>query len=327
MKNIKTILTITLAAITLLFGSCKKNNIDANGCFYDIDEATTVANKKNQDIMIIITLDGDDEDSTDFMDKVVRDSKFKEEIASKYAVVCMDFSQKSYEATVAADDADAATKKAAEEKANLLQKNTRVATILNASETPVIYLLSKEQYLITGLFYDDENRTLDGFKEAIAAKSSTIDDMHKMIYQTKIGNAAEKVNAIDALFEATSPSFRLPLLELIDSVKKLDPTNVNGLTGKYIYEAAALKSDKALLDGDVKAAVQFFIDVAEEEFVPAESKQQALYTAAYMCSMAELEEIPVIINYLEKSIQLAPDSDDVPAIQRVIQALKAQQTE
>ena len=80
MKNIKTILTITLAAITLLFGSCKKNNIDANGCFYDIDEATTVANKKNQDIMIIITLDGDDEDSTDFMDKVVRDSKFKEEI-------------------------------------------------------------------------------------------------------------------------------------------------------------------------------------------------------------------------------------------------------
>ena len=327
MKNLKTLTTILLAVAAMLFISCGKKTTDANGCYIDIDEATAAANKKNQDIMVIITLDGDDEESTDFLEKVVHDPKFKDEIASKYAVVAMDFSQKSYEATVAAEDADAATKKAAEEKANLMQKNTRVATILNASETPVIFILSKEQYLISGLFYDDENRTLDGFKAAIAEKSSSIDDMHKMIYQTKIGNAQEKIKAIDALFEATSPSFRLLLVDLVDSVRKLDPTNTTGLAGKYIYEGAALNSDKALLDGDVQTAVKCFLDVAEEEFVPAESKQQALYTAAYMCSMAELEEIPVIISYLEKSIQYAPESDDVPAIQRVIQALQAQQTE
>ena len=218
---------LTLALFTLIASlliiSCAKAKTDAYGCYYDFDEATAVANKKNQDIMVIITLDGDDEQSTDFMNKVVRDPKFKDDIASKYAVVCMDFSQKSYEATVAAEDADAAAKKAAEENANRMQKNTRVATILNASETPVIFLLSKEQYLINGLYYDDENRTLDGFKEAIAAKASSIDDMHKMIYQTKIGTAEEKIAAIDALFEATSPSFRLLLLDLVDSVKSLDP--------------------------------------------------------------------------------------------------------
>ena len=322
---------LTLALFTLIASlfiiSCAKAKTDAYGCYYDFDEATAVANKKNQDIMVIITLDGDDDQSTDFMNKVVRDPKFKDEIASKYAVVCMDFSQKSYEATVATEDADAAAKKAAEENANRMQKNTRVATILNASETPVIFLLSKEQYLINGLFYDDENRTLDGFKEAIAAKASSIDDMHKMIYQTKIGTAEEKIAAIDALFEATSPSYRLLLLDLIDSVKSLDPTNKSGLVGKYVYEAAAAKSDKALIDGDVKTAVQYFIDVAEEEFVPAESKQQALYTAAYMSSMSELEEIPVVISYLEKSIQYAPDSDDVPAIKRVIAALQEQQNQ
>ncbi len=322
---------LTLALFTLIASlfiiSCGKAKTDAYGCYYDFDEATAVANKKNQDIMVIITLDGDDEQSTDFMNKVVRDPKFKDDIASKYAVVCMDFSQKSYEATVAAEDADAAAKKAAEENANRMQKNTRVATILNASETPVIFLLSKEQYLINGLFYDDENRTLEGFKEALAAKTSSVDDMHKMIYQTKIGTAEEKIAAIDALFEATSPSYRLLLLDLIDSVKSLDPTNKSGLVGKYVYEAAAAKSDKALIDGDVKTAVQYFIDVAEEEFVPAESKQQALYTAAYMSSMAELEEIPVVISYLEKSIQYAPDSEDVPAIQRVIAALQEQQNQ
>ena len=325
MKKLTLVLFTLIASLFII--SCGKAKTDAYGCYYDFDEATAVANKKNQDIMVIITLDGDDEQSTDFMAKVVRDSKFKDDIASKYAVVCMDFSQKSYEATVAAEDADAAAKKAAEENANRMQKNTRVATILNASETPVIFLLSKEQYLINGLYYDDENRTLEGFKEAIAAKASSIDDMHKMIYQTKIGTAEEKIAAIDALFEATSPSYRLLLLGLIDSVKSLDPTNKSGLVGKYVYEAAAAKSDKALIDGDVKTAVQFFIDVAEEEYVPAESKQQALYTAAYMSSMAELEEIPVVISYLEKSIQYAPDSDDVPAIKRVIAALQEQQNQ
>ena len=46
-----------------------------------------------------------------------------------------------------------------------------------------------------------------------------------------------------------------------------------------------------------------------------------------MSSMAELEEIPVVISYLEKSIQYAPDSDDVPAIKRVIAALQEQQNQ
>lgn len=46
MKNIKTILTITLAALAMLFISCGKSNVDANGCYYDIDEAAVVANKK-----------------------------------------------------------------------------------------------------------------------------------------------------------------------------------------------------------------------------------------------------------------------------------------
>ena len=326
MKNLKTLTTLLIAA-AILFVSCGKTNTDANGCYYDIDDAAAYANKKNQDIMVIVTLDGDDEQSTDFLDKVVRAPSFKEEVASKYAVVCMDFSQKSYEATVAAEDADAAAKKAAEEKANLMQKNTRVATVLNVSDTPVIYILSKEQYLITGLFYDAEDRSVEGFKAALDEKASVISDMHKMIYQTKIGNAEEKIAAIDALYEATSPSFRILLLDLVDSVKKLDPSNKTGLVGKYMYEAAAAKSDKALLDGNVRGAVDAFVNIADEETISAESRQQALYTAAYMSSMSELDELDVVIGYLEKSISLAPDSEDVPAIQRVIAALQAQTQE
>ncbi len=319
-------LTIALFTIiaSLLIISCGKAKTDANGCYYDIDDAAAVANKKNQDIMLIVSVDGDDEDSTDFMDKVVRDPAFKKEIAENYAVVNMDFSQTAFEATTADENADAKTKKAADEKAEIMKKHTRLVTMLEVQETPVVYILSKEQYLINGLFYDDENRTLEGFKNALAEKSALIDDMHKMIYQTKIGTAEEKVTAIDKLFEATSPNYRLFLYDLIDSVKKIDPSNSSGLTGKYIFEAAAIKSDKAFIDGDVRGAVQAYIDVADEELVPAEERQIGMYTAAYMASKTELDPIPVVIGYLEKSISLAPESEKVPAIRRVIAALEAQ---
>lgn len=327
MRNLKTIFTILLAGAAMLFISCGKAKVDANGCYIDIDDAVKAANKKNQDIMIIVSVDGDDEDSSDFMEKVVRVPEFKSDIATKYAVVCMDFSQTAYEATAAAENADSATKKTAEANAAIMQKNTKYATMLNVTETPVIYLLSKEQYLVTGLFYDSDDRTLDGFKAALAEKETLISDMHKMIYQTKIGNSEEKVRSIDALYEATSPSYRYFLSDLVDSVPKLDPSNKTGLVGKYLYEAAAAKSDKAILAGDVKAAVQAYLDIADEEKIPGESRQQALYTAAYMCSMTELEEIPVIISYLERAIHAAPESDDVPAIRRVIAALTTQAQE
>ena len=322
MKKLTFALFTILASLLII--SCGKAKVDENGCYYDIDDAVAVANKKNQDIMLIISVDGDDADSTDFMDKVVRDPGFKNEIAVNYAVVNMDFSQTAFEATAAAEDADAKTKKAADAKAEIMKKHTRLVTLLEVAETPVVYILSKEKYFINGLFYDDTNRTLEGFKEALAAKSALIDEMHKMIYQTKIGTAEEKVKSIDALYEATNPTYRIFLYDLVDSVKKLDPSNSSGLVGKYIYEAAAIKSDLAFIDGDVRTAVQAYIDVADEALIPAETRQIGMYTAAYMASKRELDPIPVVIGYLEKAIQIAPESSQVPAINRVIAALQAQ---
>lgn len=322
----KKLFTITLALLTFILISCGKAKTDANGCYYDIDDAAAVANKKNQDIMLIISVDEDDTDDFDFMNKVVRDQNFKKEIAENYAVVYMDFSKKNIETSLTADDADAAAKKQVEENEALFKKNSRLITLLEVQDTPIVYLLSKEKYFIKGFFYDEDNRTLEGFKNMIAEKSSLIDEMHKMIYQTKIGTAEEKVNAIDKLFEATSPNYRLFLYDLVDSVKKIDPSNTSGLLGKYIYEAAAIKSDMAFIDKDVRTAVQAYIDISEETLIPAETRQIGMYTAAYMAAKTELDPIPVVIGYLEKSISLAPESEQVPAIRRVIAALEAQAT-
>ena len=192
MKKI-TIALFTIIAAALFISCGKKSDIDANGCYKDIELAVKAAEKNNQDLMVIITMENTDEGSSNFLDNIVRAPAFKTDIASKYAVALMDFSQAAYEATVEKEGATDAEKKAAAENAELLSKNTKYATMLNVKETPVVYILSKEMYMIFGLYYDEENRTLDGFKALLAEKSSTIDAMHKMIYQTKIGNADEKV--------------------------------------------------------------------------------------------------------------------------------------
>lgn len=309
----KKLLTITLALLTFILMSCGKSKVDANGCYANFDDALEVAQKKNKDIMLIISMDEDDEDSKDFMDKIVRNENFKKEIAEQYAVVNMDFSQKTFEA--AANDKD---------KSELLEKNRKLVTLLQVSDVPVVYIISKEQYLIKGFFYDDENRSYEGFKNELADKAALIEQMHKMIYQTKIGTAEEKISAIEDLYQATNPTYRIFLIDLMDSVKKLDPSNSSGLVGKYIYETAAEKSNKAYLEGDIRAAVDAYLKIADEELVQNETKQIALYTAAYMSSKTELDSIPVVIEYLNKAIAFAPESEQVPAIKRVIAALEAQ---
>lgn len=325
MKKIALVLCMIIVSLSVI--GCGYSKADAYGCYTDIDDAITVASKKNQDIMIIVSLDSDGEDSFDFMNKVVRVPEFKSDIASKYSVVCMDFSQKAYESATALDNAGNSVKKNAEKNNEIIQKNARYATMLSVTKTPAIYILSKEQYFIVGLYYDDENRSVEGFKSILSKNNSLVDEMHTMIYQTKIGTPEEKIRSIDALYEATNPSYRFFLLDLIESVVKLDPFNKTGLVEKYVYDTAVAKSNKAILDGDVKAASQAYLDIVDSELISAESRQKALYTAAFICSRFGIEENSVIINYLEKAILLSPESDDVSAIQRVIAALNKQAQE
>lgn len=320
-KNI----TVLFAIIASLFiCSCGKTAVDSSGCFSNIDDAVSNAQKKNQDILVVVTMCGDDAQSQNFVDTIIRDEKFKNDIASNYSVVRMDFSQSSYEATVAAEDANDTAKKNAEKRAQTMQDNTQFANLLNVSVTPMVYILSKEEYLITSIYYDSSEKSYEGFKALLEEKKETIDEMHKMIYQTKIGTPEEKMNAIDALFEATAPDNRIFLTDLLASAKKIDPNNKSGILGKITLAAADSQAKKALNSGDFKTAVTTYLSVENEPSISPEDKQQSVYTAAYIAAVSELEENSVVIEYLQRAIDLAPDSEEVPAIKRVMDALAAQ---
>lgn len=325
MKTLKiALITIIAALTTLTLVSCGNNDTDSSGCYSDIDLAFNTAQKQNKDLIIFVTLNGDDANSQSFIDTVIRNEKFKEEIASKYIAVRMDFSESSYKATVADEGANDKAKKNAEKRADIMQRNSVFANLLNLAVTPMTFIFSKEKYLITSILYDSGEKSYEAYKAMLQEKEETIDSMHKMILATKTGTAEEKMQAIKELYDATAPEARHFLSPLLSSAKKLDPSNKSGLLGDLIYAAADAIAVKAVNTGDIKTAVDAYVSLENETSISAEDRQQALYTAAYMLSVSELEDASVVINYLERAIAVAPDSDEVPAINRIIQALSSQ---
>ncbi len=193
---------------------------------------------------------------------------------------------------------------------------------MNASATPTVFVLSKEVYLITSIYDNAKVKTYDSFKKQLKEISPVIDEMHKMIAKTKKGSAEDKMKAIDALYQATAPEAHLFLADLLASAKKIDPSNKSGLLGECLYSAADAKAVAAINSDNIKAAVEAYLSIENEDSINPADRQQALYTAAYWCSKAGLEDNSVVISYLEKAIAVAPESEKVPAIKRVIESLQ-----
>ena len=322
----KLFLSIIIFSILLLSG-CSKVQLDADGCFSDVDSALKYAAKKDCNVLLFVTMEDDDNDSTELLNKVIRDGNFKTEIASDFAVTRLDFSQKSYAATVVPEGSDEKTEKAANAIADQIQKNTRFASLLNVSQTPSIYILSKESYVLASFFYEAEDKNLSDFNELLQKENQKANQLKEIIKNTKKGSQLERVSAIDALYEATENDYRVFLADLLNSVKSLDKKNESGLLGKYIYAAADANAIKAMNQGKIEEAVKFYIEAAENEFLEPNLKQQAYYVAAYICSItgagSSFSDSSVIIGYLQKSIDADPESKEVPSIKKVLDVVSS----
>ena len=315
---------LTLLISLILMSGCSKVQLDSEGCFTDADAALKYASKKDRNLLLCITMENDDAESTAFLNSVLRNEKFKNEIASDYVLLHFDFSQKTYEETVVPEGSDAKTQKAAEAKADQIQKNTRFASLLNVSQTPAFFILSKESYVLASFFYEDENLTLNGFKNILQNQKQTVESKTALIKAAKKGSASQKISAIDALYEATEADFRPLLEDLISQVAKLDKNNESGLLGKYIYADADAQAVQFVNQGKVKEAVALYVQAAENPYLEANLKQQSYYIAAYLCAMTGSEETSVIQDYLQKSIDADPQSQEVPSIKKVMEIISSQ---
>ena len=289
----------------LFLSGCGKTQLDENGCFTDVEAALKFAERKNRDVLLFVTMEEDDSATVSIL---------KEMASSKdpaYAVARLDFSQKTYEASVS-DEALAAQ----------IQKNTRFASMLNVSQTPSVYVLSKESYVLAAFVYEEDSASPADFKKLLEGQTASLNNMRALIQGTKKGKPLDKVSAIDALYEATEPEYRVFLADLIDSVIKLDKKNESGLLGKYIYAAADAKAVNAINQGNVNDAVKSYIDAAENPQLEPALKQQCYYIAAYLCSMTGAADASVITDYLQKAIDADPESEEVASIQKIMEMIR-----
>lgn len=318
-KNAVKFIAAAFAASFLLI-SCGKPSFNENGFCQDGETAAKLAQKNNQNILIVATMAEDEPFSGDFIENVLKSPKFNEEIATEYVVLQLDFSRKAYEATVYNEESTKEQKKIAEENAERMQQNTLLASRLNLQITPSVYIMSKDMYYITELAFDtDQITNYDSFKALLDSQQSLIEDFNTKLAATKTGTKEEKLAAIDKLFESTDVVYRAFIVDLIDDYIKMDKKDSSGLLSKYLLAKADIVSSNYFMGGDTENAVKAYIDVADDLRLAPEHRQNCYYLAAYIMALSQSTDYEAILEYLNKAVEVYPDSPNTPAIQMVIE--------
>ena len=287
---------LLLIIISLLFTACHKAQMTNDGCYVNMEEAAKVAASKKKDLIVLATVENGDALSSNFLNMVVRTSDFASDFLKQYIVVHLDLSEGI----------------------------NNYASLLNVSVTPSVYLLSKEGYYLDSFVFTEEFHTYGDFKKYFDGLQTTLVNKKALISAAQKGKPLDKLNSINVLYDATPVENRVSLLPLLAAAQKLDKANVSGLRGKMIYAYVDAAAIKAMSEGNIEETVRLYFTLEKESLVDAELRQQAIYTAAYICAMTQTKTTSEIIEYLQKAISVNPDGKEVPGIQRVIDALREQ---
>ncbi|MBR1639521.1 MAG: hypothetical protein IJ688_09060 [Treponema sp.] len=309
-----------LGFVSLLCGGllvgCARPSLDEYGCFQTLDAAITASKKSGHNIVVIATMEGDDAQSSDFMDSVVRADDFSA-VKADYSLVLMDFSRKSFDATQTSEDADKTAVKAAAEKERIMQENALSAKLLNVSLTPSFYLLTKEGCFVSELdFIDDINSPAD-FIKLIESQSEKLERVNALIQNTRTGSSQERLLAVNELYDSTDPVYRPFLTDFIEKGIKLAGQDA-ALKSKFLIALTDARSTKDFLSGNTAEAVQGYVKLADNKKLTPQYRQQAWYMAGYLLAMSDSSQYDLIIQYFQKAIQAAPESNDAVSIQRAL---------
>ena len=309
---------ITLILIIFLSFSCSKKIItDDCGCYIDFDVARETAIKKNQNMLLFVTMDSEDSFSSDFVRKIISNQNFSLRVMSEYVVVHFDFSQSSYEKTVPHGKTSRKETQRAERLAELMQENTRIATLLDVKYTPSMYILTQDGFYVAEVMLPSELNGLDDFLSLLEGYKGRMAKINHLVDKAYEGDGKQRVLAIDELYESTDEVHRALLSSLIKEVPSLDKNNETGLLSKYLLTIAESEAISYYSSGDVASAVKCYTQLTKSKFLEPEHKQQAYYMAAYILASSGETDINLVLNYLLESINAYPQGENVPNIQEV----------
>lgn len=312
MKKLHLICAAVIASLFL--AGCSKSALDSDGFYNDMEKASKAAKKANQNILLIVTAEGDvdydgNDFSTPFMNNVVRTEDFKRLIQSEFTVALMDFSESTYKKTVVTDDLSSKEKKQAKEIANQIEKNSILVSKLNPENAPAVYLFTKDVYFIGFVESVTSVNNAADFKDILDTHKSNVDLVNELVTGTKKGSNAEKLLAIDKLFMATPSIYRVFLSDLVDQAISYDKKNESGLMSKYIMAKADYEAMDLTIRGKIPEAAKKYADVAVNPFLGPMEKQQSYYMAAYTLGISGSSEVNQVLNYLQESMNAYPEGE------------------
>jgi len=315
-----TLIAATLVCAASLFVSCgKKAILDDYGFYQDIDDVKAAAKKGNLDVLVFVTQDGDDLNSSKYLSEVIRTDAMKNFIKGKYAVSVFDFSQKTFEKTVVKEDASKEDKSKATAFADLMQKNSRFVSFLNPADTPAAYLLTKEGFYVSQLNVKADDSVAD-LEVLLNEKASELAELKTKIAATAKGSKEEKLAAIDNIFESTEPNYLFFYIDLINKYIELDKNNDSEKLSKYLITKADYDSANCFYANDSEGSIKVYKTVAENPHLDVAEKQQAYYMIGYLLYRIKgPESIDEIISSFEKAIEVYPDSENVDQLKVTLQ--------
>lgn len=306
----KKFLLILASVMTLVLTSCGTESKVANGWFTDYEACLKQAQKDNKKVLLLVSRDEADNVSANLKQNVFYTEEFYAAYSENFTFCEIDVSPSLFKAANPGKDADAKAKREAGKYKKILDSRMRVVTIYGVQNTPVMYVLSKEGYVMQILPYlpctntEEFGQILDSYKGEIDAYQTLVDDVNK-------ASGIERVKAIDTLYENTNAGFRYMLTAEMKKVEKLDKKNTTGLVGKYVMAIATSDAMDAYLNRKPDTVASIYEKAAKHPALSDDQRQQSWYAAAYVIgSNTPTPEVTVkIIDYLEKAIGINPDSE------------------
>lgn len=319
MKRILSSAVAVLAVLVALvsFVGCAST---PTGWVADYEEGQQLASKEGKDLFLFFSSEDTDGVSTQLRTSIFDTESFIKTASEDYVLVHLDFSESRFLAVQVAEDATEEEKKKAEELMPQLEKD--ITTAMNFSVAggamPAMILATSQGYVYGVVPYDATVTTPEQFLAVLDTNSENGQKIKDLVKAVDSSTGVEKLNAIDALYEATDPAFSYLLSDFYGLAAELDPNNESGKRGKYAMLHAYSKATDALYVGDALAAIEAMLTPLNEGFCSPEEQQELLYQAAYFCSL--VGDAENMINYLTSALEIAPESEMADAIRTTIEA-------
>lgn len=306
--------------------SCKAEKteyIDEFGCFEQTSSAIQAATEADKDILLIVTMNGDDHESEIFTNDFFKSPDFKTMIAENYTLLHFDLGQQTFERTVAGENASKKEQEAADEFAEILQINCRFAELLGINYTPCLFLLTKQGYFISEIPMGISEYTPAQVKKVLDSFESLSQEFNELAAATENGEVVDRVKAIDTLYERTDENHRILLMDLTRKVVDIDFNNKSGLLSKYLFETAVNLAMYCSLDNDIDGAVKSMVSITSNVNLEPADKQNAWYMAAYILLSSYSTDFQTILTYLEAAMMSDPENQATEQIKQLYDYVKS----